>query len=119
MSFNYVILFFVGVCRFVLWACAGFFGVLRVSLIENVSFRMQRKDTQTNEIFKSKKFDTFFDTRCGFFDRDVVLLLLLLLLLLKLHFSYIFAYKTITSFAHPRTRVNKKKRHNKKKKNLQ
>jgi hypothetical protein len=107
----------VGVCRFVLWACAGFFGVLRVSLIENVSFRMQRKDTQTNEIFKSKKFDTFFDTRCGFFDRDVVLLLLLLLL--KLHFSYIFAYKTITSFAHPRTRVNKKKRHKKKKKNLQ
>jgi len=118
VSFNYVILFFVGVCRFVLWACAGFFGVLRVSLIENVSFRMQRKDTQTNEIFKSKKFDTFFDTRCGFFDRDVVLLLLLLLLL-KLHFSYIFAYKTITSFAHPRTRVNKKKRHKKKKKNLQ
>ena len=50
MSFDYVILFFVGVCRFVLWACAGFFGVLRVSLIENVSFRMQRKDTQTNTL---------------------------------------------------------------------
>jgi hypothetical protein len=83
----------VGVCRFVLWACAGFFGVLRVSLIENGIFsHMQRKDTQsTNENFKSKKSSIPFSTRkrCGFFDRDVVLLLLLLLL--KLHFSYIFA----------------------------